>query len=72
MAKKPIKIKLPTPVSEDDWQVRQDFNTLIDAKKICADKERHKKVMAYALKMKQQAGEVVTDMLEEKAESEYE
>jgi hypothetical protein len=71
MAMKAKMIKLPQSDSEDDWKVREDFRTLVEAKKICKDKERHKKVLDYAMQAKKNADEVVKDIIEEQTESEY-
>ena len=69
MATKARKIKL-LPVSDDDWQVKSDFHTLLEYKKICKDKSRHEKVLTYAKQMKEQASSIVTDLIEEKMEGE--
>ena len=63
-------IKLPKADTEDDWKVRSDFQTLVEAKKICKDKARHEKVLAYAMQAKKNADDVVKDIIEEKAEYE--
>ena len=49
MVAKAKMIKLPKAISDDDWKVRNDFQTLVEAKKICQDKARHNKVLAYAM-----------------------
>lgn len=68
MAERKAKmIKLP-PVVEDDWKVKEDFRTLVEAKKICKDKARHDKVLAYAMQAKKNADDIVKDIIEEKAE----
>jgi hypothetical protein len=71
MANKPRMVKLPKADSEGDWKVREDFRTLVEAKKICKDKARHEKVLAYAMQAKKNADEIVKDIIEEKTESEY-
>lgn len=66
--KKAKMIKLPEPLEDDDWKVKEDFRTLVEAKKICKDKARHDKVIAYAMQAKQNANDVIKDLIEEKAE----
>jgi len=61
-------IKLPKADSEDDWKVRVDFQTLVEAKKIQCDPARHKKVLAYAMQAKKNADDVVKDIIEEQVE----
>ena len=68
MADKAKMIKLPKANSEDDWKVRADFQTLVEAKKIHCDPARHKKVLAYAMQAKKDADDAIKDIIEEQAE----
>lgn len=69
MAERKAKmIKLPKLSEEDNWQVKEDFRALVEAKKICKDKARHDKVLAYAMQAKKNAEDIVKDIIEEKAE----
>lgn len=45
MAKKGTGV---TPVSEDDWQARNDLETMMEYERICKDPKRKAKVQALA------------------------
>lgn len=55
------KIKLNTPVCEDDWEVRNDFRTMCDAEEIKKDSKRMDKVRAYAQKQMMNAASIATE-----------
>ena len=60
--------KIAKPVSEDDWQVKRDFDTVRESMKICADKARHGKVLAYAATLRKDVANVTNKLMEEEGE----
>ena len=60
--------KIAKPSTEDDWAVKRDFDTLREAAKICADKSRHEKVLAYTVTLRKDAADVAHTIMEEKEE----
>lgn len=55
------KGKLAVPVSDDDWQVRDDFRTVCEARKIEKDPKRFAKVQAHAKQLMLQAGSIASE-----------
>ena len=59
MAKK--KIKVSNPISSDDWQTRDDFRTICQAKEIEKDPKRMGKVRAFAKQQMMDAASIASD-----------
>ena len=60
--------KIAKPISEDDWLVKRDFDAVRESMKICSDKARHSKVLAYAATLRKDASNVTTKLIEEEGE----
>lgn len=60
MAGKKVKLSAVSP-SNDDWETREDFRTLCEAKKIESDPKRMGKVREYAKTQMMNAASIATD-----------
>jgi hypothetical protein len=57
--KKAEAAPMPQPVSDDKWKAEGDFRTLMDAKEIEGDEERHSKAIAHGHKQKKRMTSVL-------------
>ena len=55
---------MPTPKTERDWEIESDWNTLVRAQEIIADKPRHKRALEYGKKEKKRINNVLGDAVD--------